>query len=371
MVQKQSNKQNVNVKVHIGRPFGTSLGRGVDVKKKRKYKRKAKQSKKHYQQNDFQQSYIQPYHPVYIQSGNPYNNEANSNPLLKAIEELTNKIKINYHEPQPVNTLLGTIQNQPHYIQRPIEQLHSVPRGNDLENEFDDSTNQSSIDEPENQNSDESGFAFSPSLTNLDFKLREIKSAFHRPTEEEIIQHPFSNPRHVIDGYYNLPDGTISRFESPPNIYEREHPLLVEHSQSMKRAGGGTGYDNETGEMETENIGSVRPITYVTSPEPYIPRRGRPPKLKSMEQELAIQRQKEVEREVARQQREAVKEAARQQKEEKDRIRKEAQKERQRLTNERINQQKHSKERKKLTGDIEIIGEPIEAKGAKYEKRRK
>ena len=79
MVRKISQKQNVNVKVHIG-----------DIKKRRG-KRVYRKRKEVEQQKKFQQqpNYAQPYHPVFIQSGKPEN--GNDNALLKNLIDLTKK----------------------------------------------------------------------------------------------------------------------------------------------------------------------------------------------------------------------------------------------------------------------------------------
>ena len=95
---KQSVKQSVNVKVHVG---------DTTNKKKRKYRKKrsvasgASAVSAHYP--------IQPYTPVYIQSGVPYESD---NPLLKAIGELNNNIN-KVHTEKIENPLLRTVVGTP------------------------------------------------------------------------------------------------------------------------------------------------------------------------------------------------------------------------------------------------------------------
>lgn len=292
---KQNVKQNVNVKVHVG-----------DIKKKRKYKRKAnKKSEPKDGVSSFQNSYIQPYHPVFIQSGNPYNYEANNqkpvvdNPLLKAIEELTNNIQVNYRQPQRVNSLLasaypsigGDVDSTAYDSQRDASLV-------------DDNSTLSSEDI-----SDDNEFSMSPIE-----RLRALKN-----TNRPIISHPFSNPRPIGDGYFNFPDGTIRRTEITPfrqNIemtnegedfgYARENPLLVEHSENMKRAGGGAGYGFQMGQDLDDEPPSAAVDNEVFPLDNTVVarRRGRPPVAKSRQQ---LEEERLAKNERARMRRQAAK----------------------------------------------------------------
>ena len=290
---KQNIKQNVNVKVHVG-----------DVKKKRKYKRKTnKKSEPKDGVSSFQNSYTQPYHPVYIQSGNPNNYEPNnqSNPLLKAIEELTNKIHVNYQQPQRVNSLLASANpqiNQPRDLRDDYAAYATSPRGTYADSAVDDN----STLENEPFSDDDNDFSISPIA-----RLRTVKPSTNLPN----VDQPFSNPRHIADGYYNLPDGTIQKmdnvaspFPSAINFdYARENPLLVEHSESIKRAGGGARYGNdervvELSDQPPEN--EVLPLNNTMVER----RRGRPPVAKSRQQ---LEEERLAKNERARMRRQAVK----------------------------------------------------------------
>ena len=105
MVRKtvdKSIKQIVNVKVHVG-----------------EHKRKAVKRKKRVPKGrsgggvgaDFQNAYAQSFNPVYIQSGEPPHLEK-QNPLLDAISNLTNNIKIKHEEESRSNSLLNSIKKE-------------------------------------------------------------------------------------------------------------------------------------------------------------------------------------------------------------------------------------------------------------------
>jgi hypothetical protein len=143
-------------------------------------------------------------------------------------------------------------------------------------------------------------------------RLRTIKPSANLPN----VDQPFSNPRHIPDGYYNLPDGTIQKmdnrtspfpsspFPSAINFdYARENPLLVEHSESIKRAGGGAGYGHddrvvELSDQPPEN--EVLPLNNTMVER----RRGRPPVAKSRQQ---LEEERLAKNERARMRRQAAK----------------------------------------------------------------
>lgn len=324
---KQNIKQNVNVKVHVG-----------DVKKKRKYRRKTNnKSEPKGNSSTIPSSYTQPYHPVYIQSGTghsslapegryPNNYEPNnqdkpsslwSNPLLKAIEELTNKIHVNYQQPQRVNSLLASATgqiNQPRDLRDDYAAYAASPRGTYADSAVDD--NSTLQNEPFSD--DDNDF----SISHIG-RLRTIKPSANLPN----VDQPFSNPRHIADGYYNLPDGTIQKMEnavfpfpsspfpsaranalrdqrSPIDFdYARENPLLVEHSESIKRAGGGGGYrdDDRVVELSDQPLeNEVLPLNNTIVER----RRGRPPVAKSRQQ---LEEERLAKNERARMRRQAAK----------------------------------------------------------------
>ena len=93
---KQSVKQTVNAKVHIG---------DRKQRKRRNYKRKEGVS----QGGQSYSAAQQPYHPIYIQSGTP----TESNPLLQAIQNLNNNIVQKNIEKQE-NALLKTVAPKLH-----------------------------------------------------------------------------------------------------------------------------------------------------------------------------------------------------------------------------------------------------------------
>ena len=87
-------RQSVNVSVHI-----------CDKKKKRA--RRIRNSGRGGEGDSLTNSYAQPYSPVYIQSGYPTSPVLESNPLLRAIQELNNNIQSSYVEKTPVHQLLA------------------------------------------------------------------------------------------------------------------------------------------------------------------------------------------------------------------------------------------------------------------------
>jgi len=88
IIQKNKQKQNINIKIHVG-----DKGKS----KNKKYKRKSADRNGVSSYNP----YIQPYNPVYIQSGYPENNINNnvSNALLEAIKGINNKPIEYYNNP--------------------------------------------------------------------------------------------------------------------------------------------------------------------------------------------------------------------------------------------------------------------------------
>jgi hypothetical protein len=280
---KQNVKQNVNVKVHVG-----------DIKKKRKYKRKAnKKSEPKDGVSSFQNSYIQPYHPVFIQSGNPYNYEANNqkpvvdNPLLKAIEELTNNIQVNYRQPQRVNSLLASA-------------YPSI--GGDVDSTAYDSQRDASLVDDNltlsSENiSDDSDFSITP----ID-RLRTLRSNYRTYTDQS--DQPFSNPKRDEVGL-SIPS---SYFD-----YTRENPLL----ENVKQAGGGVGFGNPWVEqnLESENqelrasgtssgFQNVENEVFPLDNTVVARRRGRPPVAKSKQQ---LEEERLAKNERARMRRQAAK----------------------------------------------------------------
>jgi hypothetical protein len=98
IIQRNKNKNNINIKIHVG--------------DKGKKKNKKKQSRKPAEKDETQvplgatssySSYVQPYNPVYIQSGYPDNaNNKNINALLElAIKGINNK-PIEYYNNNPL-----------------------------------------------------------------------------------------------------------------------------------------------------------------------------------------------------------------------------------------------------------------------------
>jgi len=88
IIQKNKQKQNINIKIHVG-----DKGKS----KNKKYKRKPADRNGVSSYNP----YIQPYNPVYIQSGYPENNINNnvSNALIEAIKGINNKPIEYYNNP--------------------------------------------------------------------------------------------------------------------------------------------------------------------------------------------------------------------------------------------------------------------------------
>ena len=84
IIQKNKQKQNINIKIHVG-----DKGKS----KNKKYKRKPADRNGVSSYNP----YIQPYNPVYIQSGYPENN-INNNALLEAIKGINKPIEY-YNSP--------------------------------------------------------------------------------------------------------------------------------------------------------------------------------------------------------------------------------------------------------------------------------
>ena len=96
----QSVKQNVHVRVHVGD--------GATHKKKRVYRRASSGSKASGAQ---QQSVPQMYHPVYIQSGPPPSVPEHDNPLLRAVQDLTQNIH-RRHEESMDNSLISKVKTE-------------------------------------------------------------------------------------------------------------------------------------------------------------------------------------------------------------------------------------------------------------------
>ena len=96
---KQSVKQTVNVKVHIG---------DRKQRKRRNYKRKEGGVSHGAQSYSAQQ---QPYHPVYIQSGTPQSPDPN--PLLQAVQKLNENL-VQKHVETPINPLLSKVAPKLH-----------------------------------------------------------------------------------------------------------------------------------------------------------------------------------------------------------------------------------------------------------------
>ena len=97
---KQSVKQTVNVKVHVGN--------NKKQHKRRNYKRKEGVSHGVSQSYSAQQ---QPYHPVYIQSGTPQSPDPN--PLLQAVQKLNENL-VQKHVETPINPLLSKVAPKLH-----------------------------------------------------------------------------------------------------------------------------------------------------------------------------------------------------------------------------------------------------------------
>ena len=96
---KQSVKQTVNVKVHIG---------DRKQRKRKNYKRKEGGVSHGAQSYSAQQ---QPYHPVYIQSGTPQSPDPN--PLLQAVQKLNENL-VQKHVETPINPLLSKVAPKLH-----------------------------------------------------------------------------------------------------------------------------------------------------------------------------------------------------------------------------------------------------------------
>lgn len=104
---RQNVKQEVHVKVHIG-------------DKKKKAKRRAYRRRGNGERASSNATpYIQPYQPVYIQSGNP--SEYSLNPLISSIQDLANNMKREYVSTPAENPLLQTVKTVPYKTSSPVE----------------------------------------------------------------------------------------------------------------------------------------------------------------------------------------------------------------------------------------------------------
>jgi len=109
IIQKNKQKQNINIKIHVG-----DKGKS----KNKKYKRKPADRNGVSSYNP----YIQPYNPVYIQSGYPENNINNnvSNALIEAIKGINNKPIEYYNNPLKREYNEG-IQKQEETVNKPFK----------------------------------------------------------------------------------------------------------------------------------------------------------------------------------------------------------------------------------------------------------
>jgi len=203
ITQKQSVKQNVNVKVHIGND-------------KMKRRRRAAPAKK-----EVINPYAQSYNPVYIQSGQAPHLVEN-NPLLKAIEDLGNKIKISYTEPHRVNSLISSVRNTPQ-----LSTIHSPDNISVLTEEAD-------------------SFPSILETENIPIRL---------PRRQTVRKHNY-----VGHGYWNMGDEPEEEPSPEPqqsqaSVFSGINPLVLHHEQ----AGGRTVYEQiEAGDEQRRGRGRPR-----------------------------------------------------------------------------------------------------------------
>ena len=263
--QKQSQKQVVSI--HIG------------DKGKKKVNRKRRSTSKVQSSSTSSSAYYQPYTPVYIQSGQaPHVPE--TNPLLKAIEELSSKVEKVHTEKPREHPLVAMVSKKT--ITEPVlrsetstntesdegQPIHSIYGANPIFSYSSPLVQQqppsaSSEQEPERQSSQVQ--AFSP-LFELEHPLLREHSAGSRSSSSSISS---GNSAHSPFVTFNPQFDTRSRSRSTSTLGSTNDMELVE----------------EPDESDTSSMELVEPPRNVQVSK----RRGRPPKYATEEERRLAQ----------------------------------------------------------------------------------
>jgi len=221
--QKQNQKQVVSI--HIGDKNGKRK-----VQRKRRATAKAEGSS-----NSSSNPYYQPFTPVYIQSGQaPYIPE--NNPLLRAIEELNNKIQVKHVENPRVNPLAN------------------LPRRHEIETQTEPQETTSS-----NTNTEPVGIHSSRLVDMVNRivnvgddsvrKTRSMSSSYltpqntpmHEPNYEDTITRGVDNAiNRISSSEFDTPTNVDSRrdYGNPTPMFSSEHPLLRSLGSSRNTGSG-------------------------------------------------------------------------------------------------------------------------------------